>query len=291
MCMQNLISNCHDTMISRYQIWHIDMMSSIYLFTKHHDIMFSADHYWSSYHLALDGWSLFTTCSVSNPHHYQNLGKAPNNVFCQFFRGHIFDDNIYVCTANFAANRTSQEIPCYQLSIFTFRYILLLKLPNAWQIVWGGETFCCIHLFLLRDLTNSLTEAAAGGWLKISRVRSSHCSVGSTFFSVESVGFSFRSPASSSPFSRSPMSISLGSSFTGVVGVAILESEKRVSLDFASLTWSTGSVKQYQSQKLPPNQFSQSFQAVSLSAGGGRLASLTQCGGAASAVTVHPHSH
>ena len=106
-------------------------------------------------------------------------GRLPIMSFASFFRGHIFDDNINVCTANFAANGTSQEIPCYQLSILTFRYILLLKLPNAWQIVWGGETFCCIHLFLLRDLTNSLTQAAAGGWLKISRVRSSHCSVGS----------------------------------------------------------------------------------------------------------------
>ena len=109
MCMQNLIWNCHDTMKSRYQIWHTDMMRSISLLTKHHNIMFSADHYWSSYHLSLEGRSLLTACSVSNPHHYQNLGKAPNNVFCQFFRGHIFDDNIYVCTANFAANGTSQE--------------------------------------------------------------------------------------------------------------------------------------------------------------------------------------
>ena len=127
MCMQNLIWNCHDTMKSRYQIWHTDMMRSISLLTKHHNIMFSADHYWSSYHLALDGWSLFTTCSVSNPHHYQNLGRFPIMSFASFFRGHIFDDNINVWTANFAANGTSQEIPCYQLSILTFRFILPLS--------------------------------------------------------------------------------------------------------------------------------------------------------------------
>ena len=89
------------------------------------------------------------------------------------------------------------------------------------------------------------------------------------------------------------MSISLGSSLTGVVGVAILKSETRVSLDVASLTFSAYkfSMNQYQSQKLPANQFSQIFQAVSLSGGVGRLCSLTQCGGAASAGTVHPHSH
>ena len=72
-----------------------------------------------------------------------------------------------------------RKIPCYyQLSILTFRYILPLWLSDARQIVHGGETFCCFHLFLLRDLTNSLTPGA-GGWLKISGVRSSHCSVGS----------------------------------------------------------------------------------------------------------------
>ena len=74
------------------------------------------------------------------------------------------------------------------------------------------------------------------------------------------------------------MSISLGSSLTGVVGVAILISETRFSLDSASMVYWTFKFN-IGHRYLRPNQFYESAQAVSLWAEvGSPAASLTQCG-------------